>query len=253
MDENSMSNMLTQILVPLLAAHFLADFILQTDEDVKRKQSILVFSKHIVLVTLLSYLFVGSWHCFTIPLVILVSHAVIDLLKKTIKKDSITIFLIDQVAHYLVIIGLSIYMQNKLSQDVTNLFWYNTWASVYAKTLIIIIALILVTKFSSIIISYIIRPFQIKIFKGENNNKDEIKTGRIIGYLERIIILVLFLAELPAVVGFLITAKSILRYAEIKNEKDKVMVEYVLIGTLLSFTIGISIAFITTKVILFIN
>ena len=50
-----MSNMLTQILVPLLAAHFLADFILQTDEDVKRKQSILVFSKHIVLVTLLSY------------------------------------------------------------------------------------------------------------------------------------------------------------------------------------------------------
>ena len=47
MDENSMSNMLTQILVSLLAAHFLADFILQTDEDVKRKQSILVFSKQL--------------------------------------------------------------------------------------------------------------------------------------------------------------------------------------------------------------
>jgi hypothetical protein len=32
-----MNSMLTQILVPLLAAHFLADFILQTDEDVKLK------------------------------------------------------------------------------------------------------------------------------------------------------------------------------------------------------------------------
>ena len=84
-------------------------------------------------------------------------------------------------------------------------------------------------------------------------NKDEIKTGRIIGYLERIIILVLFLAELPAVVGFLITAKSILRYAEIKNESDKVMVEYVLIGTLLSFTVGIIIAFATTKLLVNLN
>lgn len=244
-----MEGIFNQILIPLLAAHFLADFILQTDGDVKRKQSVLVFGKHIILVTVLSYLLVGSWYCFTIPLVILISHTSIDLLKKTIKKDSLTIFLFDQVAHYLVIIGLSIYIQNKLIQGTSNLFWYNILGSFYVKSLVIIISLILITKFSSIIISYIIKPFQTKIFKGENNNKDEIKTGRIIGYLERIIILVLFLAELPAVVGFLITAKSILRYAEIKNERDKVMIEYVLIGTLLSFTIGISIAFITTKVI----
>ncbi len=172
------------------------------------------------------------------------------MLKKTIKKDSLTIFLIDQVAHYLVIMVLSVYIQNKLTQETNNLFWYSIWGSVYVKILvIIIISIILITKFSSIIISYIIKSFQTKIFKGENNSKDEIKTGRIIGYLERIIILVLFLAELPTVVGFLITAKSILRYAEIKNERDKVMVEYVLIGTLLSFTIGITIAFLTTKII----
>ena len=248
-----MNDMLIQILVPLLTAHFLADFILQTDEDVKRKQSILVFGKHIVLVTLLSYLLVGSWNCFTIPLVILISHALIDLLKRTIKKESITIFMIDQFAHLFIILALSIYMQNKLMQKVSNLFWFDTWGSVYLKILVIVIAIILVTKFSSIIISYIIKPFQAKIFKSEINNKEEIKTGRIIGYLERIIILVLFIAEIPAVVGFLIAAKSILRYAEIKNEKDKVMVEYVLIGTLLSFAIGISIAFITTKVLSFIN
>ena len=248
-----MNNMLIQILVPLLTAHFLADFILQTDEDVKRKQSILVFGKHIVLVTLLSYLLVGNWGNFTIPAVILISHSLIDLIKRTIKRDSVTIFLIDQFAHLFVILALSIYMQHKPMQQVSNLFWADTWGSVYLKTLVIVIAIILVTKFSSIIINYIIMPFQSKIFKSENNNKDEIKTGRIIGYLERIIILVLFLAEIPAVVGFLIAAKSILRYAEIKNEKDKVMVEYVLIGTLLSFAIGISIAFITSKILVYLG
>jgi hypothetical protein len=245
--------MFTQLLIPLLTAHFLADFILQTDEDVKRKQSIFVFSKHIMFVTLLSYLLVGNWNGFIVPMIILISHTLIDLLKRTIKKESITIFLIDQVAHYLVIIGLAVIIPNKLTQEASNSFWYSNWGSVYIKVLAILISLIMITKFSSIIISYIIKPFQAKIFKAENNNKDEIKTGRVIGYLERIIILVLFLADLPAVVGFLITAKSILRYAEIKNERDKVMVEYVLIGTLLSFTIGISIAFITTKVLLNLN
>jgi hypothetical protein len=248
-----MSYSFIQVLTPLLTAHFLADFILQTDEDIKRKQSILVFGKHILLVTLLSYLLLGSWYCFIVPLVILISHAIIDVLKRKIKSDSLLTFLVDQASHYLVIIGLSIYVQEKIINDNTNLFWSNLWGIVYIKMLIIIIGLILVTKFSGIIISYIIKPFQVKIFRGENNNKDEIKTGRIIGYLERIIILVLFLADLPAVVGFLITAKSILRYAEIKTEKDKVMVEYVLIGTLLSFTLGIAISFLTVKIIENIN
>lgn len=248
-----MNSIFLQILIPLLTAHFLADFIFQTDEDVKRKQNFLVFGKHIVLVTLLSYVLVGDWGCFTIPLLILITHTLIDLLKKTIKKDSLTIFILDQLSHYLVILVLSIYIQNNLTDRINKLFWFNIMGSVYAKMLIIIIASILITKFSSIIISYIVKPFQAKIFVGENNNKDEIKTGRVIGYLERIIILVLFLSDLPAVVGFLITAKSILRYAEIKNEKDKVMVEYVLIGTLLSFTIGISIAFLTSKILLYLG
>lgn len=241
-----MSSILIQILIPLLTAHLLADFIFQTDEDVKRKHSILVFGKHILIVTILSYLLVGLWYCITIPVIILISHTLIDLLKKTIKKDSLTIFLVDQAAHYLVIIGLSIYLESEF-RGTTNLFWFNMWGSVYVKTMVIIIALILVTKFSSIIISYIIKPFQLKIFKIENDNKNEIKTGRIIGYLERLIILILFFAGLPTIIGFLITAKSILRYGEIKNTNDKVMVEYILIGTLLSFSIGITITYIATE------
>jgi hypothetical protein len=248
-----MDSILIQILIPLLAAHFLSDFILQTDEDVKKKQSPLVFGKHIVFVTLLSYLLVGNWYSYIIPATILLTHSIIDLIKKSIKKDSLLIFSVDQAAHYLVILLISIYMRNQILLDQNPLFWSNVFGVVYIQIMVIVIAVIMITKLSSIIISYIIKPFQVKIFKAENNNSDEIKTGRIIGYLERIIILVLFLAELPAVVGFLITAKSILRYAEIKNQQDKVMVEYVLIGTLLSFTIGISIAFITIKILAYLR
>lgn len=242
-----MNNMIIQILLPLLAAHFLGDFIFQTDKDVKNKGNYLVFGKHIIIITILSYLLVGAWNCFVIPITILVSHLIIDSIKSTIKKDSLTLFILDQTAHYLVIVLLSIYLANKSGDSNLNLYWSNLLGVDYLKTIIVIISIVMVTKFSGIIISYIIKPFQLKIFRLENNNHDEIKTGRIIGYLERIIILVLFIANLHTIVGFLITAKSILRYGEIKTHNDKVMVEYVLIGTLLSFTSGIAIAYLTSE------
>lgn len=53
--------------------------------------------------------------------------------------------------------------------------------------------------------------------------------------------------NVPAIIGFLITAKSILRYAEIKSENDKLFVEYILIGTLFSFALGISISYLTNE------
>lgn len=241
-----MNSMLIQILLPLLAAHLLGDFIFQTDKDVKNKHIYLVFGKHIIVITFLSYLFVGLWNDFRIPIVVLVTHLIIDTLKKVFKSDSLLLFMLDQLAHYLVIIILSFYLINKTEIDQSKLYWMNLFGLDYLRFLVVVISIILITKFSSIIISYIIKPFQSKIFKSEINNKEEIKTGKIIGYLERIIILVLFLANLPTIVGFLITAKSILRYGEIKNHNDKVMVEYVLIGTLLSFTIGITISYLTT-------
>lgn len=242
-----MNNMIIQILLPLITAHFLGDFIFQTDKDVKNKNSYLVFGKHIIIVTGLSYLLLGVWNCLFIPIAILTSHIIIDLIKRIFKNDSLILFILDQLAHYLVIIIISYYVVNNIENEKLYLFWNYLFGVNYIKLLVVTTSVILITKFSSIIISYIIKPFQLKIFKAENNNKDEIKTGRIIGYLERIIILVLFFAGLPTIVGFLITAKSILRYGEIKNNNDKVMVEYILIGTLLSFSVGITIAYLTTE------
>ena len=65
--------------------------------------------------------------------------------------------------------------------------------------------------------------------------------------------LVTFLSGIPEAIGFLITAKLILRYGEVKNEMDKKAVEFMLIGTLLSFTIGISIAFISSKILIYLG
>ena len=59
--------------------------------------------------------------------------------------------------------------------------------------------------------------------------------GKVIGVLERILTLTLIIALQFQAVGFLIAAKSILRY---RNE-ETLKTEYVLIGTMLSFGIAV--------------
>lgn len=242
-----MNSLFYQLLLPLLAAHMLGDFVFQSDNDVKNKKNTVVFLKHITIVTLLSYLFTGFWCDPYIALSILITHTLIDLIKRTFKKDSLIIFLADQAAHLLVILVLSFYMRNSFeNSNMMQSFWYEAFGVAYLESLTILISLVLASKFSGIIVSFIIKPYQ-NISLTQEGTGSQKNIGRLIGQLERILILILFLADMAAVVGFLITAKSILRYGEIKNETDKTMVEYVLIGTLISFAFGMSIGLATTK------
>lgn len=57
--------------------------------------------------------------------------------------------------------------------------------------------------------------------------------GQRIGYLERLLIFIFVMAGSYEAIGFLVTAKSILRFGE--SRKDQKYAEYVLLGTLASF------------------
>ena len=57
--------------------------------------------------------------------------------------------------------------------------------------------------------------------------------GRAIGHLERGLIFLLILSDLAAGIGFLIAAKSVLRFGSVGD--DRALSEYVIIGTLASF------------------
>jgi len=67
--------------------------------------------------------------------------------------------------------------------------------------------------------------------------------GRLIGLLERAIIFMLVLAGQPAGIGFLIAAKSILRFETTSN--DQKTSEYVIVGTLASFGWAMAVSFTT--------
>jgi hypothetical protein len=63
--------------------------------------------------------------------------------------------------------------------------------------------------------------------------------GQVIGFLERSIIFILLLLNAPTGIGFLMTAKTLFRFGEIsRSGTNRKQVEYILIGTLLSFFVG---------------
>jgi hypothetical protein len=60
--------------------------------------------------------------------------------------------------------------------------------------------------------------------------------GLYIGWLERFLVLTAFLIQSPAMIGLILTGKSIARLGELKGPK---FAEYFLIGTLLSVSLAL--------------
>ena len=86
-------------------------------------------------------------------------------------------------------------------------------------------------------IKEIFKAANIKVDKesDDDNTGDLPNAGKLIGIVERLLSFVFVLLGQYEAVGFIIAAKSLLRFAE----GDKAKSEYVLIGTLLSFTMAI--------------
>jgi hypothetical protein len=69
--------------------------------------------------------------------------------------------------------------------------------------------------------------------------------GKRIGQLERVLILLFVLSGQPASVGFLVTAKSVFRFGELKEGDGRKEAEYIIIGTMLSFVWALTLAWAT--------
>ena len=72
--------------------------------------------------------------------------------------------------------------------------------------------------------------------------------GKWIGYLERLLIVVFVITGNISGVGFLMTAKSVFRFGDV-SKGDLRLTEYMLLGTLLSFSIALAAGFMLVAVI----
>lgn len=228
------------ILIKLIAAHLVGDFILQTDKLCADKFSnnkafrYRALSVHALVHAALAYLFVAQWNNWAVPLVIGASHFLIDLVKTHFKRKDLVGFVCDQLAHYCVIVVLWLIVfanhdYNQAAKILSANFWLitTTYIAVLCPTSVLIKSFIEYEKWL---------PADASL-KGLPN------AGKWIGYLERILILTFVFTSNIEGVGFLLAAKSVFRFGELSKAKDIKTTEYVLIGTFTSFTIAILLGF----------
>ena len=221
-------------LIKLIIAHLIGDFFLQPNAWVKEKEIkklkspklYLHVGVHIALVFLI-FLSFGVWK---VALLIGVAHLLIDALKLLFqtRKNARLLFFIDQVLHFIsIVVVWNIFYKGSL--DISFLNETKTW--------IVISGALFLTMPTSITMRVIIARWI------PDNQPDSPKSlqnaGKYIGILERVLIFVFILTNHFEAVGFLLAAKSIFRFGDLKEAQDLKLTEYVLIGTLLSFGIAI--------------
>jgi len=96
-----------QLLICLVTAHVLGDFLLQTRRDVDTKRRWTTLCKHTALHAGLAYLLSGLWTSWVLPLVVLISHAAIDAVKASVRGAGARAFLIDQAAHFMALAAIA--------------------------------------------------------------------------------------------------------------------------------------------------
>lgn len=228
------------LLFGLILAHLVGDFVLQpgnwVEERYRLKQRSRKLAQHALLHGLLAagVLVIATLDVSTTrgPLAILLAslvltagHWLIDVAKAHIDPQRLRWFLLDQVVHLLVIVALW-------------LSWIGSWQPLAIATswlmtpqmLGLATAYLLVTRPLSIAIALVMRRW--------NHQLEETGTladaGARIGMLERFLVLTLVLLDQLIAVGFLLAAKSVLRFGDLREAQDRKLTEYVLLGTLLS-------------------
>ena len=222
------------VFLKFLLAHFLGDFLFQTDKLVKDKEQKKIKSPylyaHIGIHTLC--LFLVFWFDLNYIggiLFVMLSHFIIDVLKLYLQtdKNKRIVFFIDQLLH-LIMLVLATFLYQDVSIDLNS--------KQLEKLLFLGICVLFVTYVSSIIIRVIIQQWNPD---KDNAEQSLAEAGKYIGFLERLLVFVFIVIGRWEGVGFLLTAKSVFRYGDLSESKNRKLTEYVLIGTLLSFSLAI--------------
>lgn len=231
------------LLIKWFIAHLIGDFILQNKKIVTAKRQLKLSSLHLyshcIIHGVLVYLISMNWQNWFPPMLIIIAHFIIDTWK-IYQKNTLFSFVVDQILHILSIIIIWAFYNNpieiyiaieQLQKNIS--FW------------------ILLTGYGiiiwplSIMLGLATQKWRVQIQDQLASNENSLaEAGRWIGIFERVMVFTFIITNHFEGIGLLITAKSILRFNDIKGPGQRKEAEYVLIGTLMSFCTSIVIGLI---------
>jgi len=256
------------LLVPLLAAHLLADFVLQTDRMAAAKERGTVLLGHAAVVAGVSWLLLG--HAVrAIPLVLTLTllHLSIDgakgFLDRRVPRETggepdapwprfwprngrAVLFLADQALH-LLSLAVAVVVVDRIpflaNPPAGTGIWIAAFGASYLRLLVLVSGWIVATTAAGYFFAHFLARFEREL---EPDQKGGLTGGGYwIGVTERSLIYLFILLGEPAGIGFLAAAKSVFRIGELRESKDRKLAEYILIGTLLSFAAAMLVGLLT--------
>lgn len=218
----------------LLLAHLAGDFFLQPSGWVKQKEERQrrspILYLHILIHFVLIMLFRFDLAFWLTALMIAFTHLIIDLLKIEFQQPDTrrTWFFVDQALHLLVLVLVAWYYSG-IALD--------GWILQNPQVLVVLTAGVFLLQPTAVIVRMAISHWTPA---GETPDQKSLQNaGKLIGMLERLLVLIFILVGRWEGVGFLLGAKSIFRFGDLKGNTDRKLTEYILIGTLISFGIAI--------------
>ena len=245
------------LIVRLLLAHIWGDFLLQTKGMCERKKALTTCMgwkyqlAHAFIYTAAVYVLVAQWWCWALPLLIGGTHFVVDVAKALIEKrmcaadsegdtnfvnrQKLLLFVLDQIFHLSVLAVAYFWLLDGKGMPLDfNLLELGIYALAYLSVLTPT-AVFIQIFFSG--------------FAHTTDKKSLPLAGTYIGYLERILIVSFILSGWMEGIGYLLAAKSVFRFGELRNNKELMRTEYILLGTFLSFTVAVVVGLLAHRVL----
>lgn len=224
----------------LLLAYVAADFPLQVPWIVAKKQARAVRGYlahgaiHALLAALCLALFsdarLVSWTAPVILLGLTLLHLMVDFLRSRVP-DGLWTFLGAHALHVSSVAVAAVLLTPPSSRELKALAaWFLT---VREKILFTSVVYVTVIFAGGYLIRYCVR-LRFKEGSPQNGAKNLV-AGMYIGWIERFLVLTALLCRSPEAVGLMLTAKSIARFSELKDDGSA---EYFLLGTLLSLSLA---------------
>lgn len=223
------------LFIKLILAHLLGDFIFQpnswvADKEKEKAKSLYLYLHTFIHFALIMFL-LWDLHLWWIAAAVAGTHFIIDLAKLQYQKPNTkkNWFFIDQVLHVLVIAGITLYVMKFDFSLIDN-----------SDLLKVIAGAVFVTVPASIIVKMLISGWTPVTPNLTSPQTDSLaNAGKYIGILERLLVFIFIVVNHWEGVGFMIAAKSVFRFSDLAEAKQRKLTEYVLIGTLLSFGIAV--------------
>jgi len=221
------------LLIKLVLAHLLGDFLLQPDSWVKAKERNKIRAWQLYLHTFLHFallmLFIWELEFIKWALLLTLSHFIVDVMKLYLQKSQTKRrwFFIDQSIHLIFIVAIWVISQ-KIAIHPSEFF--------NEHTVLFLTMVYALTQPASVIVKFLISRWSPS---DAIDNSDSLENaGKYIGVLERLFVFVFVISGNWQAIGFLLAAKSVFRFGDLRESKERKLTEYVLIGTLLSFGIA---------------